>query len=504
MNKKVRKASYTILLFFMLAMSLPVVSMAQEYEYNGCPTKFFPLTSRQIDYFEEDRFYVHFDHIVLTQWHNFVFNTLQHTDPIKKIDLTLYGERMIYDEPTLVDYAKATVNYNGDAYNLSQSVKFDGHYRKKGEFRVWQNVGFSGKFFNTIEAEGLIIGAKGRSEKTIRCDKDYYVGSACIRVVYDRDDKDRVIKATVRNKKCETCTPEVVEKIITYSYLPNTNNITEIKIYNKDGKLMAEVHYNYLTTANKPLLSKATYEKYDYSPSGKDRFIDERYVYSLYYDSNNVQQVEMVHVEGRGEYAKSERKRVLVNIVRDNNNYIKECTCIDNNLTYTWNFTYDAKGNWNSVTRERKQSGNRELEKLVRSISSESQPIIHIPQPTRQNTTSEKSAGVSSNASEVEEVFSIVEEMPFFPGGYRELEDYLSQNLQYPPAARNNGVQGRVLVGFIVEIDGSLSNISVAQGIGSGCDEEAERVVKNMPKWKPGMRRGKPVRVRYTLPVDFK
>ena len=103
-----------------------------------------------------------------------------------------------------------------------------------------------------------------------------------------------------------------------------------------------------------------------------------------------------------------------------------------------------------------------------------------------------------------QEIFKIVEEMPAFPGGEAKLMEYVAKNVKYPQIARETGVQGRVYVNFVVEPDGSVSNVSVLRGIGGGCDEEAIRVVKNMPKWKPGKQRGMAVRVSYMLPVNFK
>ena len=102
------------------------------------------------------------------------------------------------------------------------------------------------------------------------------------------------------------------------------------------------------------------------------------------------------------------------------------------------------------------------------------------------------------------EVFTIVEEMPSYPGGDAKMYEYLGKNIKYPQIARESGIQGRVFVNFVVEPDGSVSNVKVMRGIGGGCDEEAIRVIKNMPKWKPGKQRGKAVRVTYTIPVVFK
>ena len=103
-----------------------------------------------------------------------------------------------------------------------------------------------------------------------------------------------------------------------------------------------------------------------------------------------------------------------------------------------------------------------------------------------------------------QEIFQIVEEMPSFPGGEAELMKYVGSHIKYPQIARETGIQGRVFVGFVVEPDGSISNVKLLRGIGGGCDEEAMRVIKSLPKWKPGKQRGKAVRVSYQIPVFFK
>lgn len=101
-------------------------------------------------------------------------------------------------------------------------------------------------------------------------------------------------------------------------------------------------------------------------------------------------------------------------------------------------------------------------------------------------------------------IYNIVEQMPEFPGGVAEMMTYLSGNIKYPEEAKDKGISGRVFIGFVVEKDGSVNQVKVMKGIGGGCDDEAVRVVKAMPKWKPGMQKGKPVRVSYMLPISFK
>ena len=101
-------------------------------------------------------------------------------------------------------------------------------------------------------------------------------------------------------------------------------------------------------------------------------------------------------------------------------------------------------------------------------------------------------------------VYQIVEEMPQYSGGEDALMDYVSKNVVYPSEAQEKGISGRVFVGFIVEKDGSVSDVKVLRGIGGGCDEEAVRVISGLPKWKPGKQEGKPVRVSYQMPINFK
>ena len=101
-------------------------------------------------------------------------------------------------------------------------------------------------------------------------------------------------------------------------------------------------------------------------------------------------------------------------------------------------------------------------------------------------------------------VYNIVEQMPEFPGKEKAMMEFVSSNIHYPEEAKDKGIEGRVFVGFVVEKDGSVNEVKVLRGIGGGCDEEAIRVVKAMPKWKPGMQKGKPVRVHYQMPFFFK
>ena len=102
------------------------------------------------------------------------------------------------------------------------------------------------------------------------------------------------------------------------------------------------------------------------------------------------------------------------------------------------------------------------------------------------------------------EIFKVVEEMPEFPGGAAKMMEFIQKNIKYPMMARESDIQGRVFVNFVVEPDGTITNVTVMRGIGGGCDEEALRVVQSMPNWKPGKQRGSAVRCSFTVPIIFK
>lgn len=102
------------------------------------------------------------------------------------------------------------------------------------------------------------------------------------------------------------------------------------------------------------------------------------------------------------------------------------------------------------------------------------------------------------------EIFEVVEQEPQFPGGYNALTAWLYKNLKYPSVAQENGIQGRVMVSFVVNKDGSIVDPKIIRSVDPSLDKEAIRVVSSMPKWTPGKQRGKTVRVKYSLPVTFR
>ncbi len=104
---------------------------------------------------------------------------------------------------------------------------------------------------------------------------------------------------------------------------------------------------------------------------------------------------------------------------------------------------------------------------------------------------------------EEKQIFLVVENMPEYPGGEVAMYKFIGENIEYPRMAKESGISGRVFVTFVVERNGSVTDVQILRGIGGGCDEEAIRVIKMMPQWTPGKQRGKPVRVQYRMPIKF-
>jgi periplasmic protein TonB len=107
-------------------------------------------------------------------------------------------------------------------------------------------------------------------------------------------------------------------------------------------------------------------------------------------------------------------------------------------------------------------------------------------------------------AEVADEVFTIVEDAAMPPGGYQAFYEYVGKRMKYPPQARRMGIEGKVYIQFVVDRDGSLTEVQAVKGIGAGCDEEAVRVLQSAPKWSPPKQRGKPVKQRIIIPIIFK
>lgn len=113
-------------------------------------------------------------------------------------------------------------------------------------------------------------------------------------------------------------------------------------------------------------------------------------------------------------------------------------------------------------------------------------------------------AVVEEEEESAQTIFTVVEKMPEFPGGTSALMSYLAKSIKYPVIAQENGIQGRVSCSFVINKDGTIVDAEVLRGVDPSLDKEALRVINTMPKWTPGQQRGKPVRVKYTVPVTFR
>ena len=111
---------------------------------------------------------------------------------------------------------------------------------------------------------------------------------------------------------------------------------------------------------------------------------------------------------------------------------------------------------------------------------------------------------IDDEPTDTNDIYMVVEDSPQFPGGLQALLDYLHDNIKYPESCRRDSIQGRVIISFVVEKDGSINSAEIVKGVHEQLDAEALRVIDAMPKWKPGKQRGKTVRVKYAIPVNFR
>lgn len=170
---------------------------------------------------------------------------------------------------------------------------------------------------------------------------------------------------------------------------------------------------------------------------------------------------------------------------------------------------YKAKGSWEGrllVKTYRFEARMESCEPSVKDVTLEkgSDVTITLDMPKQETTEVETVETMVKEEVVEEEVLKVVEVMPVFPGGAGKMMEYIAKNIVYPTYAFDNGIQGRVFVSFVVERDGSISNVKAMRGIGGGCDEEAVRVIQSMPKWIPARQRGETVRCSYTIPIIFK
>ena len=151
------------------------------------------------------------------------------------------------------------------------------------------------------------------------------------------------------------------------------------------------------------------------------------------------------------------------------------------------------------VERKVQVEEKKEVVKEVKSSIKFTAPVI------KKDAEVKPEEEMKTQKPEVEnKVFDVVEQMPSFPGGQSALMQYLANNIKYPVVAQENGVQGRVVVSFVVERDGSITDVQVVRSVDPSLDREAQRVVKSMPRWIPGKQNGQAVRVKYNVPVSFR
>lgn len=132
------------------------------------------------------------------------------------------------------------------------------------------------------------------------------------------------------------------------------------------------------------------------------------------------------------------------------------------------------------------------------TVTTEDAPDIAQPEPYL------PPVAIDDEDEDANTIFVVVEEMPLFPGGDPALLKFVNGAIKYPVIAQENGIQGRVVCSFVVNRDGSVVDAEVIRGVDPSLDKEALRVIGTMPNWKPGMQRGKPVRVKYTIPITFR
>lgn len=336
-----------------------------------------PLTAQQFEHCEGDRYYVHFSrYAIMTHWDAYVFSALQHNNPVKSIKTKYYEERMIYDEPTMVeDKEKAcTFDYNGS------------HFISKKNYgqRVWESDGIGHWFRN--EAYDI-------SEM-----KDSFVFEASHQnkkgggITYNRDEKNRV-KRVICSWGSGT--------IIDYTYWANTDYIHTIKRYDAtDGKMTAEVKYDYLTTSKQLLLKEATYKTYRRSN------LQKTYTYRLNYNASmDVNRVDLFF-EDQGDFKEKVEESIDVKIERDKKGNITKCACslvkyVNNNVdelrkgyvrNASWQFKYDSNNNWTTMTKTQNFNGTKTKQQINREL------VYNTSQGTNSKTNT-KSQSSSSNSS---------------------------------------------------------------------------------------------------------
>lgn len=345
-----------------------------------------PLTAQQFEHCEGDQYYVHFSrYAIMTHWDAYVFSALQHNNPVKSIKTKYYEERMIYDKPTMVeDKEKAcTFDYNGSSF-ISE--------KNHGQ-RVWESDGIGHWFRNEAYdisemKDSFVFEANHQNKK----------GGG---ITYNRDEKNRV-KRVICSWGSGT--------IIDYTYWANTDYIHTIKRYDaSDGKMTAEVNYDYLTSSKKLLLKEATYKTYRRSN------LQKTYIYRLNYNAAmDVNRVDLCF-EDQGDFKEKVDESIDVKIERDKKGNITKCTCtlikyVNDNVdelkkgyvrNVSWQFTYDDNNNWITMTKTQNFNGTKTKQQINRELVYDTSKGANSKTNTKpQNSSSSSSKKVYSNAND--------------------------------------------------------------------------------------------------------
>ena len=385
--------------------------------------------------------------------------------------------------------------------NISVSQKMEGAFGKEDYRTLYETeVHFDSKFRLVQEKHSRIVSVVHPTGNYSYDSKGHLKEVSItntLKLIYERDERQRVVKVNAIDTQ--------VKYVFTYEYGIN-DYIKSIKVYNSEGKLCGIVKYEYnnenrlieLSTDNN---NKATKQNFRYDTNGalvwyrvygnlkyKPREYD-YYGYDNRYD-NQKNVVEVITESG------SLRENVL------NNDFI-----VTENKKVVSNIKYDSKGNWVEIKQDNKRIFRKIIYKEITSTDREREfdDDKDIEYDDKSTNSIEKILQMSNEEEEEELIFTSadIEQMPEFPGGQSNLLSFLSQNIKYPSEAVTKGIQGRVICSFVVNQDGSIVDVEILRGLDSLLDTEAIRVINSMPKWIPGKKRGRPIRVKCTIPITF-
>lgn len=386
---------------------------------------------------------------------------LEHNDaPVETIICTINDET---DRGWAVNYqANAGFSFSGKIIGYSRKIGSTGYYRF-GPSSWTNSEKLVGGLVRCVPNPYANWGAVNKNSKGL-------IVSVGDDLKYKYDAQDRVIEVRYKEN----------EYVYQYTYVGDSKKIKSIVISDKKWK-RADVIYSY--TEGK--LSKVNSKLYDkYSSSYNKDVVQEEYEKTYKYNSKgDISEIKLLTVRN-GFF-----KRYNFDNQYDSNGRIISSTVSmmqDSSrrpYIFTRKYTYDSKGNWTQIDQVGESGHKSFLNRKITYREKEDYEIFE---------------------SSDEQVYNKVDKMPSFAGGFDAMFSWIEENLQYPQDAYKKSVGGRVIVTFIVEKDGSLSNAHIAKSVHPSLDKEALRLVNNMPKWIPGSQEGKPVRVKFTIPMSFK